>query len=98
MKKTYKSKLRDFNVYIPINGKLTNVEFRKGYICYSIVGCLFTTEDGEIQKALEAHPKFNHKFWTDDKEEVVETPAETPAETTEENPVEKKVKRYTPKK
>lgn len=87
MKKVYKSKLRGLNVYIPVGDKLCNVEFKKGYIYYSIVGCLYVTEDVEIQKSLEAHPKFNHGFWTDDKEEVVEVKEEV-----QEEP--KRVKRY----
>lgn len=55
-------------------------------------GCSFTTDDVELQKALEAHEYFNRKmqpsFWTDDVEEVI---ADAKEEVQEEP---KKVKRY----
>lgn len=88
MRKVYKSKLRGFNVYVPIGDELCNIEFKKGYIYYTVVGCMYVTEDVEIQKALEAHHKFNYQFWTDDKEEVV---VEVKEEVQDEP---KKVKRY----
>lgn len=54
-------------------------------------GCSFTTDDVELQKALESHECFNRKlqpsFWTDDVEEVKDTKEEV-----QEEP--KKVKRY----
>lgn len=57
----------------------------------SVRGCSFTTDDVELQKALEAHECFNRKlqpnFWTDDVEEAKETKEEALDEP-------KKVKRY----
>jgi hypothetical protein len=57
----------------------------------SVRGCSFTTDDVELQKALEAHECFNRKlqpnFWTDDVEEAKETKEEVLDEP-------KKVKRY----
>ena len=54
-------------------------------------GCSFTTDDVELQKALESHEYFNRvmqpSFWTDDVEEVKETKEEVQDEP-------KKVKRY----
>lgn len=58
-------------------------------------GCSFTTDDVELQKALEAHEYFNRKmqpsFWTDDVEEVI---ADAKEEVQDEP---KKVKRYNKK-
>ena len=54
-------------------------------------GCSFTTDDVELQKALESHEYFNRhmqpNFWTDDVEEKKETPKATP---TKEEAMEKK--------
>lgn len=53
-------------------------------------GCSFTTDDVELQKALESHEYFNRKmhpsFWTDDVEDV------KPVKEKVDEP--KKVKRY----
>lgn len=88
MKKTYKSKLHGFNFYVKIGDKLTNVEFEKSFIGLgSVIGCSFSTEDKEMQKAIEANSGFGSVFWTND----VEEPA-VEEEADKEEP--KKVKRY----
>ena len=89
MIKTYKTRKTGYRIiaYTP-NGSVP-VSFKRGYIGIStIIGCTYTTEDKELQKAIEAHPEFGSVFWTDDKEEVV---VEAKEEAQDEP---KKVKRY----
>lgn len=97
MTKTYKSKLSGLSIYVDINGSMVYVGFKKGFVFSSMRGCTFTTDDKDMQKAIESHKDFNRLFWTDDKEQApVEEQAALPLES--DNLVEKKVKRYTPKK
>lgn len=83
MKKTYKTKYRGFNIYVDVNGVSQNVEFKKGIIYYTTVGCLFTTEDKDLQAAIENHRKFGVDFWTDDVEKKVAPVKEAPVKETE---------------
>lgn len=88
MLKKYKSKLRGYNLFINVNGVSKDIEFKKGFVISSLIGCVYITDDKATQEAIEAHPEFNDKFWTDNKEEVV-------VDAKEEAHLEpKKVKRY----
>lgn len=74
MKKTYKSKLHLNNFLVNYNGEIIRVEMNPDVISkYGLRGCSFTTEDVELQKAIEAHPGFNNGredgFWTEDVED-----------------------------
>lgn len=71
MKKTYKTKYTGYEIYVNINGVLQLVRFEKKLVPSATVGSTFTTENKEMQKALEAHKHYGLLFWTDDKEEVV---------------------------
>lgn len=93
MVKKYKSKMNTLRILAKVGKELIPVEFKWDLI-YSnsgVRGCSFTTDNVELQKALESHEYFNRKmqpsFWTDDVEEVKETKEEV-----QEEP--KKVKRY----
>lgn len=88
MIKTYKTKFRGYNIIVKVNGENKNINFQRGFIISSLRGSLFTTDDKELQKAIEAHRDFNIEFWTDDKEEVVVEVKEE----VQEKP--KRVKRY----
>lgn len=96
MTKTYKSQMTSLRILVNVGDEIVPVAFGWDLIYpnSSIRGCSFTTDDVELQKALESHEYFNRKlqpnFWTDDVEDVVETNVES----TEKYSVEKKVKRY----
>lgn len=87
MKKTYKTKYTSYGIYVDINGVSQLVRFEKRLVPSAAIGSTFATEDKEMQNALEAHKQYGLLFWTDDKEEVVETKEEVQDEP-------KKVKRY----
>lgn len=94
MTKTYKSQMTSFRILVNVGDEIVPVAFGWDLIYpnSSIRGCSFTTDDVELQKALESHEYFNRKlqpnFWTDDVEEVI---ADAKEEVQEEP---KKVKRY----
>lgn len=94
MTKTYKSQMTSFRILVNVGDEIVPVAFGWDLIYpnSSIRGCSFTTDDVELQKALESHEYFNRKlqpsFWTDDVEEVVVDAKEE----VQEEP--KKVKRY----
>ena len=81
-------------VLAKVEDKIVPVEFSWDIINprSGLRGCSFTTDDVELQKALEKHEYFNRKmqpsFWTDD----VEKPTEEVKAKEKEEP--KKVKRY----
>lgn len=86
--------MNTLRILAKVGEELIPVEFKWDLI-YSnsgVRGCSFTTDDVELQKALESHEYFNRvmqpNFWTDDVEEVV-TPT---SEKVKDEP--KKVKRY----
>ena len=94
MVKKYKSKMNTLRILAKVGEELIPVEFKWDLI-YSnsgVRGCSFTTDNVELQKALESHEYFNRKmypsFWTDDVEEVI---ADAKEEVQDEP---KKVKRY----
>lgn len=87
MKKTYKTKYTSYGIYVDVNGASQLVRFEKKLVPSATVGSTFTSEDKEMQKALEAHKHYGLLFWTDDKEEVVDIKEEVQDEP-------KKVKRY----
>lgn len=85
--------MNSLRILAKVGEEMIPVEFKWDLI-YSnsgVRGCSFTTDDAALQKALESHEYFNRQlqpnFWTDDKEEVVETKEEVQDEP-------KKVKRY----
>lgn len=88
MKKTYKTKYTSYGIYVDVNGASQLVRFEKKLVPSATVGSTFTSEDKEMQQALEAHKHYGLLFWTDDKEEVV---VEAKEEAQDEP---KKVKRY----
>ena len=100
MLKTYKSKMTALRILVKVRGAIVPIEFHWDLIYPNsgIRGCSFSTDDVELQKAIEAHEFFGRalqpSIWTDDKEPVPakkhekpkkeETPAdETPADETE---------------
>lgn len=97
MTKTYKSQMTSFRILVNVGDEIVPVAFGWDLIYpnSSIRGCSFTTDDVELQKALESHEYFNRKlqpnFWTDDVEEVI---ADAKEEVQDEP---KKVKRYNKK-
>jgi hypothetical protein len=93
MVKKYKSKMNTLRILAKVGEELIPVEFKWDLI-YSnsgVRGCSFTTDDVELQKALESHEYFNRvmqpSFWTDDVEEKKASAKETP---TKEETMEKK--------
>lgn len=64
-------------ILVKVGNNIVPVEFGWDLIYPNsgIRGCSFSTEDVELQKALESHEYFNRElqpsFWTDDKEEEV---------------------------
>ena len=99
MLKTYKSKMTALRILVKVRGAIVPIEFHWDLIYPNsgIRGCSFSTDDVELQKAIEAHEFFGRalqpSIWTDDKEPVPakkheepkkeETPAdETPADKT----------------
>lgn len=89
-------------ILVKVGDKVVPVEFHWDLIYPNsgIRGCSFSTDDAELQKALESHEFFGRQlqpsFWTDDKEEVAPVEKketvkvdETPAPTVEETPLEK---------
>lgn len=93
MLKKYKSKLSSLRIIVKAGDNIIPVEF--GWDVISNVGargCSFSTDNVELQKAIEQHEYFGRKmqpnFWTDDKEEVVVDAKEE----VQDEP--KKVKRY----
>ena len=86
--------MTSFRILVNVGDEIVPVAFGWDLIYpnSSIRGCSFTTDDVELQKALESHEYFNRKlqpsFWTDDVEEVVVDAKEE----VQEEP--KKVKRY----
>ena len=97
MTKTYKSQMTSFRILVNVGDEIVPVAFGWDLIYpnSSIRGCSFTTDDVELQKALESHEYFNRKlqpsFWTDDVEEVIDDAKEE----VQDEP--KKVKRYNKK-
>jgi hypothetical protein len=92
MLKKYKSKLSSLRIIIKAGDNIIPVEFEWDVISnVGARGCSFSTDNVELQKAIEQHEYFGRKmqpnFWTDDKEEVVEVKEEV-----QEEP--KRVKRY----
>ena len=89
--------MSSIRVLAKVADKIVPVEFSWDIINprSGLRGCSFTTDDVELQKALEAHEYFNRKmqpsFWTDDVEEVI---ADAKEEVQDEP---KKVKRYNKK-
>ena len=71
MEKTYKTKLHGYSIAVEIDGKKKSVIFKRDFIgISSLIGCVYKTEDTELQKALEAHRDFGQIFWTDDVEDI----------------------------
>lgn len=95
MTKTYKTRTSSAVITVSVNGRTRQIYLRNGFIGVgALTGGKFTTDDVELQKAIESHPRFNSGFndqiWTDDKE-VEEQPAEAQkndAEKVEEQPAE----------
>ena len=80
MTKTYKTRTSSAVITVSVNGRTRQIYLRNGFIGVgALTGGKFTTDDVELQKAIESHPRFNSGFndqiWTDDKE-VEEQPAE----------------------
>ena len=77
MLKKYKSKMTALRILVKVGNNIVPVEFGWDLIYPNsgIRGCSFSTEDVELQKALESHEYFKRElqpsFWTDDKEEEV---------------------------
>lgn len=92
MLKKYKSKLSSLRIIVKAGDNIIPVEFGWDVISnVGVRGCSFSTDNVELQKAIEQHEYFGRKmqpnFWTDDKEEVVDVKEEV-----QEEP--KRVKRY----
>ncbi|MBE6319393.1 MAG: hypothetical protein E7075_00350 [Bacteroidales bacterium] len=80
MLKKYKSKMTALRILVKVGDNIVPVEFGWDliYANSGIRGCSFSTDDVELQKALEKHEYFNRalqpSFWTDDKEEEAPIP------------------------
>lgn len=89
MLKTYKSKMTALRILVKVRGAIVPIEFHWDLIYPNsgIRGCSFSTDDVELQKAIEAHEFFGRalqpSIWTDDKEPV---PAEKHEEPKNEEP------------
>ena len=76
MLKTYKSKMTALRILVKVRGAIVPIEFHWDLIYPNsgIRGCSFSTDDVELQKAIEAHEFFGRELqpsiWTDDKEPV----------------------------
>lgn len=76
MLKTYKSKMTALRILVKVRGAIVPIEFHWDLIYPNsgIRGCSFSTDDVELQKAIEAHEFFGRalqpSIWTDDKEPV----------------------------
>lgn len=89
MKKTYRSKLHGYNIYVKVDGKLKNVDFERSFIGRgSLIGCSYATDDKAVQQAIESHADFGVKFWTDDVEKKETPTKEAPVK--EEETMEKR--------
>ena len=77
MLKKYKSKMTALRILVKVGDNIIPVEFSWDliYANSGVRGCSFSTDNVELQKALESHEYFNRQlqpsFWTDDKEEEV---------------------------
>lgn len=77
MLKKYKSKMTALRILVKVGDNIIPVEFSWDliYANSGVRGCSFSTDNVELQKALESHEYFNRQlqpsFWTDDKEEDV---------------------------
>lgn len=89
MTKTYKSQMTSLRILVKVGEEIIPVAFGWDLIYpnSSVRGCSFTTDDVELQKALESHECFNRKlqpnFWTDDVEKKVAPVKEAPVKETE---------------
>ena len=84
MKKKYKNRRPATNILVNVNGAIKSIEFAPAVIEYwGLRGCAYTTEDKEIQAAIEVHPFFGKDgldgIWTDDVEPKAEKVAEEAA-------------------
>lgn len=95
MLKTYKSKMTALRILVKVRGAIVPIEFHWDLIYPNsgIRGCSFSTDDVELQKAIEAHEFFGRalqpSIWTDDKEPV---PAKKHEEPKKEEPKKKEPK------
>lgn len=85
MTKTYKCRLDFLGILVPYKGSYVHVNFERAVLSATgIRGCKYTTDDVELQKAIEAHKDFGTErkdgIWTDDIEPVVEQTEEPVAE------------------
>lgn len=101
MKKTYKSYLHALSIVAVGDGWSKHISFKPDFVdVHGNRGCVYSTEDKELQQAIEKNPKFNAKgmfsFFTNDVEEPTETvitdDAANPG-TAEPTPVKKRASR-----
>ena len=96
MLKTYKSKMTALRILVKVRGEIVPIEFHWDLIYPNsgIRGCSFSTDDVELQKAIEAHEFFGRalqpSIWTDDKEPV---PAKKHEEPKKEEPKKEEPKK-----
>ena len=96
MLKTYKSKMTALRILVKVRGAIVPIEFHWDLIYQNsgIRGCSFSTDDVELQKAIEAHEFFGRalqpSIWTDDKEPV---PAKKHEEPKKEEPKKEEPKK-----
>lgn len=96
MLKTYKSKMTALRILVKVRGAIVPIEFHWDLIYPNsgIRGCSFSTDDVELQKAIEAHEFFGRalqpSIWTDDKEPV---PAKQHEEPKKEEPKKEEPKK-----
>lgn len=98
----YKSLSHLLRIVVRVNNKPVSIEFNKSNLGQGLIGSSFTTDNADIQKALESHEYFRRKsapsFWTDDVKQEVHHEQETPKEVVkEESPVNESKKGRKPK-
>ena len=72
MKKVYKSRGKRTSILVEVDGQRRQLNFKQDIIIRgrNVWGSSFTTEDRELQTAIEENEYFKGgQIWTDDKEE-----------------------------
>ena len=64
-----------YTYFMKVNGRLTTIEFKGGTSSPIFYGGMFSTEDSDIQQALESHQDFNDLFVCTYSSEVKKEPA-----------------------
>lgn len=80
MKKKYKCRLSASSLLVTVKGKVIRLELEPDVVNeFGLHGCSYTTDNKDIQHAIEHSKRFNSAqkegIWTDDKEPEKEEPS-----------------------